>query len=128
MVSWLLDSRPLPQANESRQIIGDRIQIVSFVTPTELRYGAFKVDLGDLRRHRLERSLSELVTIQSGEELILRCAKLRDQAERMGHPLGQKIHEADRWVAATALELELELLSGDVAFEGLRGLDHRLVR
>ncbi|MGH9028175.1 MAG: hypothetical protein ACRDV4_00945, partial [Acidimicrobiales bacterium] len=86
VVSWLLNPEPLPRAEEARRTIGDRIQIVAFITPTELRYGALKAGWGELRRRRLERSLGELVTIQSGEALIVRCATLRDQAERIGHP------------------------------------------
>lgn len=39
-----------------------------------------------------------------------------------GHALGQKIHEADRWVAATALALELDLVAGDRIFDDVPGL------
>ncbi|MHB8437377.1 MAG: PIN domain-containing protein, partial [Acidimicrobiales bacterium] len=41
--------------------------------------------------------------------------------------MGQKIHEADRWVATTALVLGLELVAGDAIYEGVDGLDvHRI--
>lgn len=46
VVSWLLNPEPLRRAEEARRIVGDRIQIVSFITPTELRYGALKAGLG----------------------------------------------------------------------------------
>ena len=71
----------------------------------------------------LAESLSDLDVIQTEERLIGRCAVLRAWAARAGHPLGQKIHEADRWVAATALALDLELVAGDGIFEGVPGLD-----
>lgn len=49
--------------------------------------------------------------------------ELRAEASRIGHPLTQKTHEADRWVAATAVVLGLELVAGDGIFENVPGLD-----
>ncbi|MFN0028339.1 MAG: type II toxin-antitoxin system VapC family toxin [Acidimicrobiales bacterium] len=46
----------------------------------------------------------------------------RTRCERSGHPLGQKIHEADRWIAATALHLELDLITDDNVFADVAGL------
>jgi len=71
----------------------------------------------------LERSLGDLDVIQTNESLIWRCAELRVEGGRIGHPLGQKVHEADRWVATTALVLSLGLAGGDGIFEGVPGLD-----
>lgn len=84
---------------------------------------------GDLRLRRLERSLADLEVIQTSERLINRCAAVRAEASGAGHALAQKIHEADRWVAATALALalDLELVAGDAIFAGVAGLNvHRL--
>jgi predicted nucleic acid-binding protein len=128
VVSWLLDPRPLPQAEESRRVIDRRTRVVSFMTVTELRYGALKAGWGELRRRRLERSLADLATIQTSDELMARCAALRNQTEAVGHALGQKVHEADRWVAATTLELGLQLVSGDAIFDDVPGLDHHRIR
>lgn len=125
--SWLLDPRPLPQAEITRALVGARARVVSFVTVTELRYGALRAGWGELRLRRLERSLGDLDVIQTNDSLIGRCSQLRDEAGRVGHPLVQKVHEADRWVAATALVLGLELAAGDGIFEGVPGLDlHRI--
>jgi predicted nucleic acid-binding protein len=96
---------------------------VSFGFVAELRYGALRAGWGDLRLRRLARSLSDLDVVQTEQRLIERCAELRAWASRAGHALGQKIHEADRWVAATALALDLELVAGDGIFEGVPGLD-----
>jgi predicted nucleic acid-binding protein len=35
---------------------------------------------------------------------------------------GQKEHDADRWVAATALRLDIPLVSNDAIFENVPGL------
>jgi len=123
VTSWLIDPRPLPQAEAARRIIGGRIQVVSFITVTELRYGALLASWGEFRLRRLERSLADLDVIQTGEAVIARCAELRAQLSRSGHGLGQKIHEADRWVAATALALNLDLVAGDGIFAGVDDLN-----
>ena len=128
VASWLLDPRPSPHAEEARRVVADRARVVSFVTVTELRYGALRAGWGELRRRRLERSLAELDVIQTSETLIDRCASLRAEASRAGHALAQKIHEADRWGAATALVLRLELVAGDGIFENVSGLDVRRIR
>lgn len=61
----------------------------------------------------------DLDVVQTEEKLISRCAELRAWAHRAGHPLAQKVHEADRWVASTALVLGSELVAGDGFFEGV---------
>lgn len=129
IASWLLDPRPSLHAEAARRVIGRRSRVVSFVTITELRYGAFRAGWGQLRLRQLERSLADLDVIQTSEPLITRCAAMRAEASRVGHGLAQKIHEADRWVATTALVLGLELVAGDGIFESMEGIDlHRIRR
>lgn len=128
VTSWLLDPRPSAHAEAARSVIGTRSRVVSFVTVTELRYGSLLAGWGDLRLRRLERSLADLDVIQTSEALINQCAVLRAQTGRAGHPLSQKIHEADRWVATTAVVLGLELVAGDGIFDGIAGLDLRRIR
>ncbi|MGH9223826.1 MAG: PIN domain-containing protein [Acidimicrobiales bacterium] len=125
VASWLLDPRPSPHAEEARRVVGGRSRVASFVTVTEFRYGALRAGWGELRRRQLERSLADLEVIQTSEALIDRCASLRAELSRAGHALAQKIHEADRWVAATAVALNLELVAGDGIFENVAGLDVR---
>jgi predicted nucleic acid-binding protein len=36
---------------------------------------------------------------------------------QIGHALGQREHDADRWIAATALRLGIPLVSHDRVFE-----------
>jgi len=62
-----------------------------------------------------------VVVVQPDDELIRTCASLRARFERTGHPLGQKVHEADRWIAATAIRLGLELVSDDAVFKRSMG-------
>ncbi|HKY14393.1 MAG TPA: hypothetical protein VJM33_05675 [Microthrixaceae bacterium] len=54
--------------------------------------------------------------MQPDDRLMSIYADLRAVCEADGHPLGQKLHEADRWIAATAIRLETELISDDGTF------------
>ena len=49
-------------------------------------------------------------------------ALFRPNGIAAGHALGQKVHEEDRWIAATALALGVELIPGDAVFENVAGL------
>ncbi len=127
-VNWYLDPRPTHTPESARTLIAGRACVVSFMTVTEITYGALLAGWGGLRLRRLERSLESFDVIPTDEQLMKRCAGLRTWAHRAGHPLGQKVHEADRWVAATALVLGLELVAGDGIFEGVPTLDVLRVR
>jgi predicted nucleic acid-binding protein len=122
-LSWAFDPRPTATAEEARALIGGRTRVASFVSVAELRYGALNAGWGQLRLRRLARSLADLDVVQTERTLIDRTADLRAWASGVGHPLGAKIHEADRWVAATALVLGLELVTGDRIFDDVAGLD-----
>lgn len=121
-LSWILDPRPRPQGERARTLVGGPTAVISFVSAAELRYGALRAGWGELRLRRLARSLADLDVIQSDQRLIERSAELRAWASRAGHGLAHKIHEADRWVATTALALDLELVAGDRIFEGVPDL------
>ncbi len=42
--------------------------------------------------------------------------------QRAGHALSQRDHDADRWIAATAIRLGIPLISNDGVFENAPGL------
>lgn len=96
---------------------------MSFVSVVEVRYGGLRTGWGDLRLRDQANSLADLDVVQTDGRLTDRCAQLRAWVSNAGHPLGQKIHEADRWVATTALAPELELVAGARIFDGVPGLD-----
>ena len=117
VVSSLLHANRQPErAEQYRSLIAGRPIVISFVTVTELRYGALKAGWGELRRRALERDLAQFVIVQPDNELMQICAELRAKCEQIGHALGQKVHEADRWIAGTAIRLNLALVSDDSVF------------
>lgn len=109
-------------AADYRALIAGRPTLVSFATATEMRYGALKAGWGELRRRGLERDLERFTIVQPDDRLIQVCAELRASCEQAGHALGQKIHEADRWIAASAVRLSVELVSDDSVFTDVLGL------
>lgn len=66
----------------------------------------------------------EVIVAQPVDEMMNVCAVMRDQSERRGLALGQKV-QADRWIAATAVYLAAELVSDDAVFQGADGLPVR---
>lgn len=122
MSALVNEARDPTRADSYRQLVAGRPVLISFATVTELRYGALKAEWGDLRRRGLERDLARVVIVQPDDELMLACARLRIESERAGHPLGQKLHEADRWIASTAQRLHLDLVSDDSVFVGVHNL------
>jgi predicted nucleic acid-binding protein len=123
VASALVNSRlNAGMASPYRELIDGRPVVVSFATVTELRFGALKAGWGELRTRGLDRDLASFGIVQPDDELMRACARLRASCEQAGHPLGQKIHEADRWIAVTALSRRLDLVSDDQVFQATPGL------
>jgi predicted nucleic acid-binding protein len=98
-------------------IIVGRPAFISFQTAAELRYGALRRTWGDARLRKLEARISEAEVVHSGPELVLVYAQVRVDCERIGHALHQREHNADRWIASTAVRLGIPLVSNDGIFK-----------
>ncbi len=96
--------------------------VISFVTVAELRFGALKANWGEARHAALEARLSSMTVVPSDSDLATVYAEMRVACERLGHGLGAKIHEADRWIASTAIRFGLPLVSHDGIFQDVPGL------
>lgn len=121
MIAGSLFSRK-PMALKYESHVQGRPLVVSFVTVAELRYGALKANWGAARQEALESRLSPMTVVPSDSDLANVYAELRVSCVRMGHGLQEKIHEADRWIAATAIRFGLPLVSHDGIFVGAPGL------
>ena len=62
------------------------------------------------------------IVIDTGPELVTICAQLRADCAAIGHALAQREHNADRWIAATAIRLGIPLVSNDTIFKAVPGL------
>lgn len=90
-------------ARQYQPLMAGRGAHISFVTEAEMRFGARLARWGEARRYRLETVLASADVVLPGPELIEAYVSLRHRCVSAGHGLAQKEHEADRWVAATAL-------------------------
>jgi len=105
-----------------------RLEVLSFQTVAEVRYGALLRGWGTARFQHLEAAVARAEVVQTGPDLIRTYVELRVACERIGHALCQREHDADRWIAATALRLDIPLVSNDRIFEGTPGLILAAVR
>lgn len=111
-----------PLAPRYEPLLAGRVEFLSFQTVAELRYGALLRGWGSTRLRRLETAIASAEVVQTGPDLIRTYVELRVACERIGHGLCQREHDADRWIAATALRLGLPLVSNDRIFERAPGL------
>jgi predicted nucleic acid-binding protein len=96
--------------------------VLAFTTVAELRYGAYKANWGVARLNDLEEKFRNVQVVMPDSDLVEIGARLRASCERQGHALHDKVHDADRWVAATAIRYGLALVSNDDVFRGAPGL------
>jgi tRNA(fMet)-specific endonuclease VapC len=110
-------------ASRYRPVLEGRPAIISFVTVAELEYGARLAGWGPDRLRRLELEIARAEIVWPGPNLTQTYASLRAWCVRTGHGLGQKEHEADRWVAATAVWLQIPLVAHDAIFTNVKELE-----
>jgi len=122
VISWLFEDRPNPLADRYRELIGSEPVVLAFQTVMELRFGALRAGWGQLRRRRLERRIAEIAVVQPDDAMITACAELRMRCQQAAHALGDKLHDGDRWIAATAIRLGVPLASHDRLFNAAPGL------
>lgn len=122
VISWIF-AGSTPHADRYGELIGDRRITVAFQTVMEVRFGAIVAGWGDFRRRRLEYHLRQYSLMEADDDLATVCAQLRARCVRTGHPLGDKVHDGDRWIAAAAIRLGVPLVSHDGVFEDAPGLE-----
>ncbi len=110
-------------AQRYEPVLAGRAEFLSFQTLAEVRYGAQLRNWGAARLRRMEVAVSKIDVVHSGEDLIREYANLRVACERIGHALHQREHDADRWIAATAIRLGIPLVSNDGVFKDTPGLE-----
>jgi predicted nucleic acid-binding protein len=118
-----LGSHGRPLASGYAPLLTGRPVAISFVTVAELEFGARRAHWGDARLLRMRALVASAEVVWPAVSLVEAYAELRAWCIEHGHGLGQKEHEADRWVAATAVFLGVPLVSHDLIFARVSGLD-----
>lgn len=91
------------------------------ITVSELRYGALVAGWSDARRERLGESIEATIVPVSNKPLTT-TAELRFACRRAGHPLHDRSHANDLWIAASAIHISAPLLTADSVFNDPPGL------
>jgi predicted nucleic acid-binding protein len=117
VVSYIFNQHTLGAAYQTR--VQGQILLISAQTLEELRYGAIKAQWGESRRSRLEDFLKTFNTVHTSDAICSACAEIRVQVKQKGFVLDL----ADAWIAATALELKVPLVTHNAKdFEAIDGL------
>lgn len=111
-------SRGLPVHAWRAALSGKRV-VISFQTRAEVLAGFRAVGWGERRIGEAQSKLDSAPTVGVDERVIQAFAALTAGCRLAGHPLHQKIHTGDRWVAASAIAHDLPLLSGDHIYVGV---------
>jgi len=91
-------------------------------TVAELRYGALVARWGRPRRQRLEAAIATATVVPVSDRLVTAVADLRFASRQAGHPLADRVHANDLWIAACAIHIGATLLTADRVFKNAPGL------
>ncbi len=105
----------------AKHLFGQRIALAP-QTVAEARYGALKAKWGPARMEQLARLVARARILPIDIDTIETVADLRNQCRMIGHPLHQSNHNADLWIAATAIRWSIALVAHDAVFTGCPGI------
>lgn len=111
-----------PRVTGWRRLLLGAGVLVSAQTEGEIRFGALVDGWGAERLARLDAHLARTPTAPITADVVRAFATLRASCRAQGHPIANKQHMGDAWIAATAIGHDIPLLSGDRIFPGVPGL------
>jgi tRNA(fMet)-specific endonuclease VapC len=118
VLSYLHNEHSL--ANAYRKLLVNRQAFVSLQTVAEMKHGSFLKSWGEKRRLHLENYLTNYTLLLPTNVTATHWAQLRTQVRN----IGRHIAADDAWIAATALEHDLALVTHNVKdFEAVEGLE-----
>jgi len=118
----LMESMPTGDYTRFTTLLHGQRLALAAQTVAEVRAGALQRNWGPRRVADLEAKLRRLRVLPVDDEMCRSWAELKAECTRSGHPLGQKDHDGDRWIAATARRHGLALASNDRIFRGVPGI------
>ena len=119
-----LHERSVVAGQYAKHVFGQRL-LISPQTVAEVRYGALKAGWGSARWKRLAHLIARWRVLPVDNDTIDAVAELRNQCRLLGHGLHQRGHNADLWIAATAIRWSVPLVAHDAIFIGCPGVELR---
>ena len=112
VASFILEGRP--ELSAYRQVLARYpIVYISFQTVAEMKFGALLKNWGEEKLHKLDKFFSGVEIIEYSSELADRWAIVMQDARHAG----RRLETGDAWIAATALLLDIPLLTHDKDFD-----------
>jgi predicted nucleic acid-binding protein len=108
----------------AKHLFGQRIALAP-QSVAEARYGALSAGWGQARAERLSRLVARARILPVDIDTIEAVARLRHECRQIGHGLHQPTHNADLWIAATAIRWSIPLVAHDAIFSGCPALELR---
>ncbi len=121
--SWALVAQPTETGQLYLPHLQGRPLILAAQTVAELRAAARIRAWGENRLRNLEQRMSRLRVAGVDDRTTEAYAELKADCARVGHGLGAKQHDGDRWIAATAIRYAIPLVSHDHIFQNVPRLD-----
>lgn len=105
--------------------ISGRLPVISFQTAAEIYYWAESRNWSQANKENLNLFLNGFITIPNSTQLSKLWAKIMDRSRIQG----RKLDSGDCWIAATAVLLDIPLITHDADFidlnvEGLKVISH----
>lgn len=97
------------RADVYRPYVTGVLTSISFMTPAELNLWSLQHNWGRAQQERMARYTEQFTIVLPDLELCQAWASVRDDARRQGRP----IQVADAWVAATAISLNVPLVTNN---------------
>ena len=97
------------RAEQYRATLTGRLVAISFMTVAELDRWVLQRNWGSARRERMTTFLGQFSIVLADRALCYTWAIVSDQARRHGRP----INTADAWIAATAIALDVPLVTNN---------------
>lgn len=105
IVSYMFNKNRLAERYETH--LRDKTPVIAAQSIAELRFGAYRRNWGSKRLGILESFISHHLPIYPNDAICTAWAKVRAETEQEGRHISQ----GDAWIAATALEFRLPLVT-----------------
>ncbi|SDD03518.1 type II toxin-antitoxin system VapC family toxin [Actinokineospora iranica] len=92
----------------------DAIPVLCFATVAEAHFGAVNANWGTKRLTQLEAAMRTYAIAPYTPELAALWGRLKAQARKKGHPLGDARHTNDLWICTTAIFHQAPLVTNNV--------------
>lgn len=119
--SRVVMTTPTGDYTRFQPLLQGRPLVLAAQTVAEVRAGALLRSWGERRVSEMEARIERVAVVPVDDEMCRVWAELKAECVSAGHALGDKVHDSDRWIAATARLLELPLAANDGIYRDAPG-------